>query len=249
MRAAEAEHGRAFADKRAAAEAFVAARHARDAAAEAGARAALRAAEGRMRAARADARRVIVRAVPGAEPKDADYVFITFVTRHFPRGLVGLLIAVILCAAMSATASALAALGSTATVDFYRASWRPAATDAECLRAARWFTVGWGILAVLFAAFASLLDNLIQAVNILGSIFYGPTLGVFIVAFFLKRVRGTPVFIALVVGQIAVILTFALSSIGFLWYNVIGCAAVVGLATLLQVAVPRARPDPDRRRS
>ncbi|HEY3356258.1 MAG TPA: sodium:solute symporter [Polyangia bacterium] len=242
LRRAEAAHARAFADKQAQVERYLAARRAHDGAAEAAARAGLREAEGRARAARAAAKSVIKRALPGAEVKDADYVFITFVTRHFPRGLVGLLVAVIFCAAMSATASALSALGSTTVVDFYRRSFVPAATDAHYLRAAKVFTVLWGALAVGFAAFASLLDNLIQAVNILGSIFYGPTLGVFLVGFFLKRVRGTPTFVALIAGQAAVLLTFALSSIGFLWYNVIGCAAVVALAVGLDAVWPRARP-------
>jgi Na+/proline symporter len=135
---------------------------------------------------------------------------------------------------MSATAAALSALGTTTVVDFYRPSFRPEAEDAHYVRAAKLFTVFWGALAVAFSAFAALLDNLIQAVNILGSIFYGPTLGVFVVGFFVRRVRATPVLVALVVGQALVIGLFFASSIGFLWYNVIGCAAVVLLAVGLQ---------------
>jgi hypothetical protein len=123
-------------------------------------------------------------------------------------------------------------------VDFYR-TWRPGRSDAHYLGAGRLFTVGWGLLAMLFAAFASLLDNLIQAVNILGSIFYGPMLGVFLVGFFLKWVRPTPVFIATLVAQAAVVGVFALSKIGFLWYNVIGCGALVVLALALDVLWPR----------
>src|SRR5207253_5779736 len=115
----------------------------------------------------------------------------------------------------------------------------PQATDAQYLLAAKAATVFWGVVAMLFAAFASLLDNLIQAVNILGSIFYGPTLGVFLVGFFLRRVRGTPVFVALVASQALVIGVFLLSKIGFLWYNVIGCAAVVALSLLLDALLPR----------
>src|SRR5262249_9159552 len=118
-----------------------------------------------------------------AETNDADYVFITFVMRFLPAGLVGLLLAVIFCAAMSATASELTALGSTTVVDFYKRSFKPAASDAHYLRAGKLFTVFWGALAVLFALFASILDNLIQAVNILGSIFYGTILGVFLAGF------------------------------------------------------------------
>jgi SSS family transporter len=220
----------AFGDKQRELDALLDARAAHDRAAEASARERLRAADARAQNLRRDAKALLARATPGVETKDADYVFISFVTRQFPSGLVGLLIAVILCAAMSATASALSALGSTTVVDFYKRSVRPDLDDAGALRAARWFTVGWGLVAVAFAAFASLFDNLIQAVNILGSIFYGPTLGVFLVAFFLPRVRATPVFWSTVVAQALVIAVFATTSIGFLWYNVIGCAAVVVLS-------------------
>jgi Na+/proline symporter len=176
----------------------------------------------------------------GPSVKDADYIFISFVLAHFPAGLVGLLLAVILCAAMSATAAALSSLGSTAAVDFYKRSYKPEASDAELTRAARWLTVLWGTLAVLFATFAAQLDNLIQAVNILGSIFYGPMLGVFAAGFFLRRVRATPVFWAMAIAQIAVVSVFALSSIGFLWFNVIGCAAVLVLASIFSAVRPSA---------
>lgn len=194
------------------------------------ARAGLREAAQEAGEVRARARQLLTKAVPGAEVKDADYVFISFVVAHFPPGLVGLLIAVILCAAMSATAAALSSLGATTVVDFYRPLFKPAASDAHALAAARWFTVLWGALAVAFAASASLFDNLIQAVNILGSIFYGPMLGVFLVGFFMRRVRGKAAFAATLVAQAIVVAVFALSTIGFLWYNVIGCAAVVALA-------------------
>jgi Na+/proline symporter len=239
LRALEADHASVFARKRAAIDRLVAASRRGDDAAEATAKAEARAADADDRALRAKAKAVIAKAVPGTETKDADYVFITYVTRHLPTGVVGLLIAVILCAAISSTASALNALGSTTVVDLYKTTLRPAASDRHYLVAAKLFTVLWGAIAMAFAAFASLLDNLIQAVNILGSIFYGPTLGVFLVGFFLPRVRGTPVFWALVVAQSAVVAVFALSSIGFLWYNVIGCALVVAVALALDRAVPR----------
>jgi Na+/proline symporter len=187
---------------------------------------------------RARAKALLAKDAPGADLKDADYIFIGFVVAHFPPGLVGLLIAVILCAAMSAVAAALNSLGSTSVVDFYKTTIRPQASDLHYLRAARVFTVGWGVVAVLFAAFASQLDNLIQAVNILGSIFYGPMLGVFLTGFFLRQVRATPVFIATVLAQALVVAVFLLSTIGFLWYNVIGCAAVVVLALVLNRLLP-----------
>jgi len=229
----ESSYAATFAEKQSQVEALIAAEKSGQAAAIATAKATLRKTDARARALRDETKQLLKRARPGLETKDADYIFITFVKQHFPPGLVGLLIAVIFCAAMSATASALSALGSTSVVDFYKRSLKPAASDAHYLRMAKLFTVLWGVLAMLFAAFASLLDNLIQAVNILGSIFYGPTLGVFLIGFFVKRVRGTAVFVALIIGQIAVLLTFALSSIGFLWYNVIGCATVVLLALAL----------------
>jgi len=188
---------------------------------------AVRESEARSAAIRTEMKRVIVAAVPHATSKDADYVFLSFVMRNLPRGLIGLLLAVIFCAAMSAVASELSALASTTVIDFYRRSLHKNASDAHYVHAARWFTAAWGILALLFATFASLLDNLIQAVNILGSLFYGTVLGIFAVGFFLRQIRGTAVFIAALLAEALVITVFWRTNIGFLWYNVIGCAAVV----------------------
>jgi Na+/proline symporter len=230
LRTLETSYTQVFAQKQQHIDRLLSARRTGDAAAQAEARAGLVSVESQGSELRTAAKQLIQKAHPRAESKDADYIFITFVKDHFPPGLVGLLIAVIFCAAMSATASALNALGATTVVDFYKRSFRPVASDRHYLLMAKLFTVFWGVLAMLFAAFASLLDNLIQAVNILGSIFYGPTLGVFLVGFFLPRVRGTAVFLALIVAQLLVIATFALTKIGFLWYNVIGCAAVLVLA-------------------
>lgn len=200
----------------------------------------LRAADAKLRSIREQAKTLISRADPGAETKDADYIFLSFVLKNFPPGLVGLLVAVIFCAAMSATAAALNALGTTTMVDFYRRSVRPNATDEHYLRAAKLFTIFWGLVAMLFAAFASLLDNLIQAVNILGSIFYGPMLGVFFVGLFLKKVDGTSVFSAAVASQLLVFSVFLFSSISFLWYNVIGCIALIAIALILSWKRPLA---------
>ncbi len=244
LRAVEERWERASTEQRAMALRYLAARHAHDAAAERTARAALQASEAQRQQLREEAKGLIRRASPRAELKDADYIFVSFVRRHFPAGLVGLLLAVVFCAAMSATASALSALGSTTAVDFYRTVFRREASDAHTLAAGRAFTVLWGVLAMLFATFASLIDNLIQAVNILGSIFYGPTLGVFVVGFFFRRVGGTAVFVALLVAQGLVILVFARTSIGFLWYNVIGCAAVAVLGLLLSLASRSGTPRP-----
>jgi solute:Na+ symporter, SSS family len=202
----------------------------------------LRTLENRSKVVREDTRKLVKQVSPRANVKDADYVFLTFVMTRFPHGLVGLLLAVILCAAMSATASALNALGTTTVVDFYKRSYRPKATDAEGVLAGKRFTVMWGVLAIGFAIFASQLDNLIQAVNILGSIFYGPMLGVFLVGFFFKKARGTPVFLATLLAQATVLATFFASDIGFLWYNVIGCAGVAIFTLVFQLLLPAPRP-------
>ncbi len=194
----------------------------------------LRALEKEDRSVRDETRKLVKDVNPRANVKDADYVFLTFVISRFPAGLVGLLLAVILCAAMSATASALNALGTTMVVDFYRRTWRPQATDADGVKAGKYFTAMWGGLAMLFAMFAGQVDNLIQAGNILGSIFYGPMLGVFLVGFFFKSTRGTPVFIATLLAQGLVIATWLGSDIGYLWYNVIGCVAVAVFSLVLQ---------------
>jgi SSS family solute:Na+ symporter len=237
MAVLEAEHHRSLERKRTAVSHLEAALDGGDSAAIAEAETSVRKAAADSADVRGRAKRLLAEAVPHAETNDADYVFITFVMNNLPRGLIGLLLAVILCAAMSSTASELSALGQCTLVDFYKRRWRPAQTDRHYLRAAMLFTAGWGVLAVVFAVGASMLDNLIQAVNILGSLFYGTILGIFLVAFFVRRVRATPVFIAALVSEAAVIAVWLGTSVGFLWFNVIGCAAVVGLALALDAAI------------
>ncbi len=224
----DADFGRAFDARRAALDRFTAAPD------DTAAVASLRARQADVESARKAAYDTLKEVRPKTESTDADYVFLTFVTEQLPAGLVGLLLAVILCASMSACASALSALGSTTVVDFYRRSVKPGQSDAHYLLAARLFTVGWGVLGIGFATFASRLDNLIQAVNVLGSLFYGPTLGVFLVgaATSKAKIDGRAAFWSLVVAQ-AVVFAVARTSIGFLWYNVIGCAAVVVVAPVI----------------
>lgn len=226
----------AFAAQRAAAAAYVAA----PSDARAPARDRLRAAAADTAGIRAEAKTLVKHALPEAETKDADYVFLSFILGYVPKGLVGLLIAVILCAAMSATSSELAALGSTTTVDLFKRLKPRASSPREDLIASKVFTAAWGVAAVSFASFASLLDNLIQAVNILGSIFYGTLLGLFAVAFFVRRVGATPVLIAACVAQSVVLILFLASDIGFLWYNVIGCGIVVILSSVIEWLRPAA---------
>ncbi len=164
--------------------------------------------------------------------------------KNLPRGLVGLLLAVILCAAMSSTASELTALGATSVVDFYKRSVRPDASDRHYLRVAQLFTAGWGVLAVLFAAFASLVDNLIQAVNILGSLFYGTILGAVPGGVLLKRVaRDARCSSAALLSEALVIAVWLRDrASAFLWFNVIGCAIVVGVSWMLAGYGRRAAP-------
>jgi Na+/proline symporter len=177
---------------------------------------------------------LIVATVPGAQAEDADFVFITFVLSSLPAGLVGLLIAVIMCAAMSSIAAELSALAATSAIDLYQRVWRRKAEPPELLRATQILTVLWGLVALGFATVANLFDNLIEAVNVLGSLFYGTVLGLFVVAFFLKGTGARAVFWAALVAQAAVLAAFFTSDVGFLWFNVIGCAIVVAVSSLLQ---------------
>lgn len=180
------------------------------------------------------ARAVLEQAGAGPKSKDSDYVFITFILQHLPHGVVGLLIAVILCATMSATSATLNALGSTSAVDFYRPLIRPNAPDHHYVVATELLTMAWGLVAIGVASYASLVENLIEAGNILGSIFYGSILGLFLVAFFLRSVRGSAVFFAALLAQCLVLILFWTLSISYLWYNLIGCVAVLVFSLVLQ---------------
>lgn len=181
---------------------------------------------------------LIAQAAPGTETKDTDYVFISFVMKYLPTGLVGLLLAVIFSAAMSSSASELNALASTTVVDIYKRNLRKGGSDRHYLMASKLFTVAWGAAAISFAMFASLYDNLIEAVNIIGSIFYGTILGIFLVAFYIRAVKGNAVFIAAVLAEAVVLYCFYFTEIAFLWFNVIGCGLVVVFSYLLQLLLP-----------
>ena len=198
-------------------------------------RQALRDAQATLDEVRDDAKALIQKAVPDAELKDSDYIFVRFVLNHMPSGVVGLLLAVILSAAMSSTASELNALGSTSVIDLYKRLWKRDLSDAATVRAGKAFTVFWGLIALAFASFAALLDNLIQAVNILGSIFYGVILGIFLVAFFIRRIGATATLVGALTAQVAVVALFFTSEIGFLWFNLIGCVLVIGVALVAQL--------------
>ncbi len=205
--------------------------------AEAGARERALAAHDRSQAVRAQAKATLESLTPQGKSTDTDYVFITFIVRHLPHGMIGLLIAAFFGATLSSKAAELNALATTTTVDFYRFLVTRQADDAHYVSASRWFTVMWGLVAVGFALFASLAENLIQAVNIVASIFYGVVLGLFLVAFFLRWVHGTAVFWAAIAAQLLVFALFASLDISYLWYNLIGCAACVAFSLVLQAVL------------
>jgi Na+/proline symporter len=243
FRAIEAEHSGAVAQSQSAIRGWLEARASNDAAREASAQAAVVAAGQHSRLIRTEAKAALAAADPRAKTKDSDYVFITFILTQLPHGAVGLLLAVMFSAALSSTASELAALGTTTTVDVWR-HLRPlaAADEARNMRVARRFTALWGAVAVAFALFAGFAENLIEAINILGSVFYGVLLGLFLVAFFLRRVGGTAVFLAAAIAEALVIVMYFSLNIGYLWYNIIGCAACIVFSLVLQAVLPpRAR--------
>lgn len=168
------------------------------------------------------------------ETNDKDYVFIHFILNQLPRGLIGLLLAVILSAAMSSTASELSALSSTTTMDLYKRSFVSNRDETHYLKASKWFTLAWGILAIIIACVAYLADNLIQLVNIIGSIFYGNVLGIFLLAFFFKYIKANAVFIAAIITQLIVIIGWWYDWMPYLWLNVFGCVLVMCIAFILQ---------------
>ena len=213
------------------------AKHAGNANAEAAARTQAVAALGHVNALRAEAKAVMETNDPGVKSNDADYVFVTFILDHLPHGLIGLLMAAFFAAALQSKAAELNALGATTTVDFYRHLVKRVASDAHYVAATKWFTLFWGLVALAFALFANLVENLIQAVNIVGSVFYGVVLAMFLVAFFLKHVRGTAIFWAALVAQMLVFVLYYSLTISYLWYNFIGCAACVALSLIIQAAL------------
>ena len=183
---------------------------------------------------REEAKTLIIKADNSQETNDKDYVFIHFILNNLPRGLIGLLLAVILSAAMSSTASELNALASTTTVDLYKRNVKIKRDPKHYVWATKWFTLVWGILAIMVASIANLFDNLIQLVNIIGSIFYGNILGIFLLGFFIKFVKGNAVFIAAIITQIIIIVVYNLDILPYLWLNLLGCVLVISLAIILQ---------------
>lgn len=192
---------------------------------------------------RNEAKGLIEQAMPERETNDKDYIFMNFVMSTMPVGIVGLLFAVIFSAAMSSTSSELNALGSTSTIDFYKRTINKEASEATYLRNSKLFTLAWGVLAIIFASTLNLFENLIQAVNLIGSLFYPIVLGIFVVAFFFKSVKSNAVFISAIISQIVVIGVHYLNvegiagplTMGYLWYNAFGCILVVVLSFIIKI--------------
>ena len=200
--------------------------------------------ESEMNSIREEVKHLVKKNNPKAETNDKDYIFMSYVMDYLPHGVIGLLFAVMFSAAMSSTASELNALASTTTVDLYKRSVKKNETDKHYLNSSKYFTLLWGVLAIIFATTASLFENLIQAVNLLGSLFYGTILGIFIVAFYLKKIQANAVFYAAILAEVMVILIHYINTLknppewwfkmGYLWYNPVGCILVVTFGLLFQ---------------
>ncbi|MCZ8228471.1 sodium:solute symporter [Flavobacterium sp.] len=190
------------------------------------------------------AKDIITKADPDSETNDKDYVFFHFVLNYLPKGLIGLLLAVILSAAMSSTASGLSALASTTAIDIYKRNLKTEKSETHYLNATKFFTLMWGVIAILFACIGTLFENLIQLVNIIGSIFYGTVLGIFLVGFYLKKVQSQAVFYSAVISQITIFIIYYFAiyiypsdeeKLGYLWLNFIGALLTIVLSILIQM--------------
>ncbi|WP_442590546.1 sodium:solute symporter [Pedobacter sp. AW31-3R] len=197
----------------------------------------LRQADDEVKAIRGKVTDLMLKNDKGADINDNNYVFLSFVTRYLPRGLIGLLIAIIFLASMGSTASALNSLASTSVIDIYKRLINKEASDEKYLKASRWSTILWGVVCIAMALYASKIGNLIEAVNILGSYIYGTILGVFLVAFYVKQVNGKAVFYAAILAEIMVCICGFNQVVTYLWLNVIGCVLVVVLSILLQLLI------------
>lgn len=183
---------------------------------------------------REQAKDIITKADVKAETNDKDYVFIHFILNYLPKGLIGLLLAVILSAAMSSTASGLNALGSTTAIDIYRRNISSSKSEKHYVYATKFFTLFWGIVAIMFACVGTLFENLIQLVNIVGSVFYGTVLGIFLVGFYIKYVKARAIFWGAIVSQLTIFYIFYLDIVSFLWLNFIGALLTTAFSILFQ---------------
>ena len=203
-----------------------------------------------MAATQKEYKSVLKKALPSADTNDTNYIFLRFVVDFLPKGLVGLLIAIIFLAAWGSIAAALNALASCTMIDFH-VRFRKSAYDSQNLeqcaaeyKISKYYTLGWGIFSIITAEFATGMGSLIEAVNVLGSLFYGVILGIFLVAFYFKNIQSNAVFYAAVIGELIVISFFFLDKyqiigLGFLWLNVVGASAVVLLSLILHKLLPK----------
>ncbi|RCW91263.1 sodium:solute symporter [Winogradskyella arenosi] len=180
-------------------------------------------------------------AAKDTQTNDRDYMFIRFILNNLPTGLIGLLLAVILSAAMSSTASEINALATITSIDLYGRNIKKAKDDDHMVKMTKWFTLGWGIVAIIIACFADLAENLIQLVNIIGSIFYGNVLGIFLLAFFFKHIKGNAVFFGALITQAIVVIGWYWDWMPYLWLNLFGCVVVIIVAHILQFTTPKTR--------
>ena len=191
---------------------------------------------------RDQAKVLIEKADPKAETNDKDYVFLYFILNYLPKGLIGLLLAVILSAAMSSSASGLNALASTTAIDIYKRNIKEVKSDKHYVMATRYFTLLWGFIAIMFACVGTLFENLIQLVNIVGSIFYGTVLGIFLVGFYIKFIKATAIFYGAVISQLFIFFIYYLDVVSFLWLNFIGALLTIVFAGLIQISFLKSTP-------
>ena len=188
-----------------------------------------------------DYKKLVIKNNPASDANDTNYVFLSFVTKYFPVGLVGLIIAVIFLASMGSTASGLNSLASTYVIDFHKKYSKTQMNQQQEVNLSRWVTFFWGLFCMVVAFYAGRLGNLIEAVNILGSLFYGTILGVFVVAFYFKKINGTSVFYAALLAECFVVVSWLTNLTAFLWLNVIGCLLVVLIAVIIQYLLTQSK--------
>lgn len=230
----KSDYSNAFTEKQAEINRLEKAMDAKDEAAINTQRAILENADKKTKAIRQQAVDLMKKNDPDAETNDNNYVFLSFVTKYLPQGLIGLLIAIIFLASMGSTSSALNSLASTTVIDIYKRLVNPNATDEKYLSVSRWTTIIWGVFCILMALYASKMGNLIEAVNILGSLFYGTILGIFTVAFYFKKIGGSATFTAAIITEIIVFGCWMMDLMAFLWLNILGCLLVMLIAVILQ---------------
>lgn len=229
----EKQYADAFDQKKQKTEGLVKALDSKDQQQITGAKADLKTAEAQADTIRKQAISIIKKSSGNDSVNDTNYVFLTFVTHYLPKGLIGLLIAIIFLASMGSTASGLNALGSTTVIDIYKRILKPGESEHSYVTASRIATVFWGLVCIGMALYASKIGNLLEAVNQLGSYIYGTILGVFIVAFYLKKIQGTAVFVAAVITEAIICVMGYYETVAYLWLNAIGCIGVIIIASVL----------------